>query len=129
MIEIKLLNETSIAELCDKIGVNAPQGLLVYAAIERGEPLGCCGFIVDGENGALLFTHMEQDGLSPIEDGLLRASLSMMYEHGVLNADCKGGIPEIRLRALGFKQKDDVYKLNFKNSFLTQECHCAAKKE
>lgn len=117
-----------IAEICVKLGVKAAPGLRVYAADEKGKPLGCCGFEMNGSEGKLAFTHMENAGLAPIEDGLLRSALSLMFESGVVTVTCNQGVPcavpEKMLKALGFRQKDDVYSLNLSNSFLTQGCRC-----
>lgn len=133
MIEIKLMKPQHIGEICGQLGVKMTPELQVYDATSKGEPLGCCGFEMDGSNGVLVFTHMESDGLAPIEDGLLRSSLSLMFESGVATVTCNIGVPcavpEKMLKALGFKQKDKLYSLNLNNSFLTQGCHCANDKK
>lgn len=122
MVEIKLLEAAEIMELCARIGLPKQENLFVYSAKERGQILGSCGFTIDGENGTLVFTHMEEDGLAPIEDGLLRSALSMMYEHGVHTTECSDRIPEKMLRPLGFNEQDGVYTLYLPKSFLTQGC-------
>lgn len=129
MIEIKLAPQQKIEEICARLGIAATPGLRVYAATEKGEPLGCCGFEMRGDNGSLSFTSMEDASLALIEDGLLRSTLSFMFESGVETVACKGGVPAKMLTRLGFKDRDGEYFLDLNNSFLTQGCCCGAKKE
>lgn len=123
MIEIKLIPKEKITEFCAQNDLAYSPALKIYAATEKGEPLGCCGFAYSGAEGELLFTSMAGPGLAPIEDGIVRSTLSYMLESGVKSASCRGGVPERQLRVLGFKEKDGVYKLDLTDSFLTRgEC-------
>jgi hypothetical protein len=128
VIEIKLAPQQQIMSICKKLAIEAAPGLRVYAATENGKPLGCCGFEMSGDKGTLCFTAMEDASLSPIEDGLLRSALSLMFESGVATVDCKGGVPAKMLVRLGFKGKNGVYSLNLNESFLTRGCCCGKDK-
>lgn len=125
MIEIKFAAQNEVKEICRRLKAEYIEGLKVYVAVEAGNPLGGCGFYIDGKEGTLAFTYMNEAGLEPIEDGLLRASLSYMYENGVETAVSKGNISEKMLRRLGFKEKNDVYVLDLLHSFLTAGCSCS----
>jgi len=122
LIEIKFAGINEVKEICHRLNVEYTEGLKVYAAVEAGNPLGGCGFYVDGKQGTLAFTYMNEAGLDPIEDGLLRASLSYMFENGVETAISKGNISEKMLRRLGFREKDGVYVLDLLHRFLTAGC-------
>lgn len=125
MIEIKFAAQNELKEICKRLEIEFLEGLKVYAAVEAGNPLGGCGFYVNGKQGTLAFTYMNENGLEPIEDGLLRASLSYMFENGVETAVSKGNISEKMLRRLGFKEKDGIYVLDLLHSFLTAGCSSA----
>jgi hypothetical protein len=129
MIEIKLAPEEKIEEICEKLGIAKTEGLYVYAAMERDEPLGCCGFAFSGSEGELRFTSIEGAGLAMIEDGLLRSSLSMMFEHGVEFVICEGSVRAVMLKRLGFNEAEGVYSLELKDSFLTHGCDCGKEKQ
>lgn len=122
MIEIKFASDNEIKKICDKIGTGYRPELKVYAAVEAGKQLGGCGFFVDSDTGTLVFTFMNEDGLQMIEDGLLRASLSYMYENGAEKAVCSGEVSERMLRRLGFTELDGLMTLDLLHSFLTQGC-------
>lgn len=123
MIEIKFMSQDKVRDICKKAGVEYYDSIKVYAAVEAGKALGSCGFSLDRKTGVLVFTFMEEDGLAPIEDGLLRASLSYMYENGVETAICNGNIAKQMLRRLGFKEQGELMKLDLLHSFLTAGCH------
>lgn len=127
MIEIKLADDETIKEICEKRSVTVSQGLCVYVAKERGNVLGCCGFRFNKGAGEIAFADVEEPSLIMIEDGLLRAALFFMYEKGVLKAECGGNVEPKMLTRLGFKFCDGKYILDLTHSFLTAGCACSGK--
>lgn len=128
MIEIKLASKEKIIEICDKHNLKFDSELQIYVAAINGETLGFCGFKYRGEEGEIVFCVMNDEKSFLIEDGLLRSSLSLMYEAGVAKVKCHGGVAEKSLLYVGFKQNDGVYVLDLNESFLTQSCCAKSKK-
>lgn len=122
MIEIKFIPDAGVCNLCRELNIEYKTGMKVYAAAQGNEKIGQCGFYIEGDKGVLSFTAMNGGGLEPIEDGLLRASLSYMYENGAANALCGGGVPGKMLKRLGFKENNGVFLLDLAHSFLTSGC-------
>lgn len=129
MIEIKLANDETIKQICNKRNLAVKQELNVYVAKERGNVLGCCGFRYNEDVGDIVFADVEEPSLLMIEDGLLRAALFFMYEKGVLKAECGDNVESKLLTRLGFKFCDSKYILDLTHSFLTADCACGGKKE
>lgn len=122
MIEIKLAEPQKIDEICAALKIEHTQRLQVYVACEKGEQLGSCGFEINADSGTLLFTSMSGADLALIEDGLLRSTLALMFEAGVEDVTCSGGVDPKMLKRLGFKEKYGVSALSLSHSFLTQGC-------
>lgn len=129
MIEIKLADNGTITEICNKRGVAVSHGLCVYVAKERGEMLGCCGFRFDKDAGEIVFADVEDQSLIMIEDGLLRAALFFMFEKGVLKAECINNVETKMLTGLGFKLCGAKYILDLAHSFLTAGCGCSSEEK
>ncbi len=122
MIEIKLVTAQKIDDICASLKIEQTGALQVYAAYEKGEELGFCGFEKNAGDGVLLFTSLADVSLKPIEDGLLRSTLAYMFDAGVKIVTCRGGVEQKMLKRLGFVEKDGVNTLSLSNSFLTQGC-------
>lgn len=125
MIEIKFASDEIKEEICSRLKLKNTPELKIYAAKDKDEELGYCGFEVHGKNGQIVFTSMSGEGFEMIEDGLLRSSLAYMYDSFVEIVTCKENVEPLMLRRLGFKEKDGAYELILSKSFLAMGCGCS----
>lgn len=127
MIEIKIASPEIKEKICSRMNFKGAPELKIYAAKDKDEEIGCCGFEIHGKNGRIVFTSMNGEGLGMIEDGLLRSSLAYMYDSFVETAACDGSIEPTMLKRLGFKEKNGTYELVLSKSFLAMGCGCSKK--
>lgn len=126
MIEMKLANSSTITEVCNKFNIEETPRLQIYVAKEKDEILGYCGFEIEKEEGRIVFANVTDSSLMMIEDGLIRAALALMfYDRGVKTAVNNGNVEAPMLTRLGFKNEDNMLKLNLEDSFLTKGCGCS----
>ncbi len=115
MIESKLLEKAQAESLYKENNLKFKEKSEAMVLVDKGEILGFCLFFIDGGKITIEAINPENDIM--ICDGVLRSSLFIAANRGIMEAERTNNVSGSIIKKLGFSENEQNHSIDITNLF------------